>query len=41
VRTSVEIAWVAEHVVDGAFRPTERHDTPLAAQLRELAAMCV
>jgi NAD(P)H-dependent FMN reductase len=40
-RTNVEIAWVAEHVVDGVFRPTERHDTTLAAQLRELAAMCV
>jgi NAD(P)H-dependent FMN reductase len=39
-RTNVEIAWVAEHVVDGVFRPTERHDAALAAQLSELAAMC-
>jgi NAD(P)H-dependent FMN reductase len=39
-RTNVEIAWVAEHVVGGVFQATERHETALAAQLREVAAMC-
>ncbi|MCS5734095.1 NADPH-dependent FMN reductase [Herbiconiux daphne] len=39
VRTNVEIAWVAEHVHDGAFVPTERHERALEALLAELAVM--
>ncbi|WP_166984383.1 NADPH-dependent FMN reductase [Paramicrobacterium fandaimingii] len=37
VHSNVEIAWVAEHVTDGVFTATERHERALAAQLDELA----
>jgi NAD(P)H-dependent FMN reductase len=37
-RSAVEIAWVAEHVSDGVFAATDRHDRALAAMLAELAA---
>jgi len=36
---NVEIAWVAEHIVDGVFLPSERHDRALATQLSALAAL--
>ncbi|WP_120338964.1 NADPH-dependent FMN reductase [Cryobacterium soli] len=36
---NVEIAWVAEHVVEGVFLPSERHERALASQLAELAAL--
>lgn len=36
---NVEIAWVAEHVVDGVFLPSERHDRSLAAHLAALAEL--
>ena len=39
IHANVEIAWVAEHLVDGAFVPTDRHDRALAAQLAELATL--
>jgi NAD(P)H-dependent FMN reductase len=35
---NVEIAWVAEHVADGMFTASERHDKALAAVLDELLA---
>jgi NAD(P)H-dependent FMN reductase len=35
---NVEIAWVAEHVADGVFTASERHDKALAAVLDELLA---
>ncbi|SDY67484.1 NADPH-dependent FMN reductase [Herbiconiux ginsengi] len=38
VHSNVEIAWVAEHVADGVFTPTDRHERALTAQLEELAA---
>ena len=38
VRPGVEIAWVAEHVVDGRFAATERHDRALDGLLDGLAA---
>jgi NAD(P)H-dependent FMN reductase len=37
VHSNVEIAWVAEHVADGVFTPTDRHERALTAQLEELA----
>ena len=36
---NVEIAWVAEHIVDGVFLPSERHERALATQLAALAAL--
>jgi NAD(P)H-dependent FMN reductase len=39
VHVNVEIAWVAEHLVDGRFVPTDRHERALAAQLTELAEL--
>jgi len=36
---NVEIAWVSEHIVDGVFMPSERHDRALAAELASLAAL--
>ena len=36
---NVEIAWVAEHIVDDAFLPSERHERALVAQLAALAAL--
>ena len=36
---NVEIAWVAEHVVDGVFLPSERHERALAAQFTALATL--
>jgi NAD(P)H-dependent FMN reductase len=36
---NVEIAWVAEHLVDGEFLPTERHERALATQLAALAEL--
>ncbi|PFG29707.1 NADPH-dependent FMN reductase [Paramicrobacterium agarici] len=37
VHSNVEIAWVAEHVADGVFAASERHERALAGQLDELA----
>lgn len=39
VHANVEIAWVAEHVADGRFDATDRHERALEAQLTELAAL--
>lgn len=36
---NVEIAWVSEHIVDGVFVPSERHDRAIAAELTSLAAL--
>jgi NAD(P)H-dependent FMN reductase len=38
VRPGVEIAWVAEHLHDGAFVATERHERALTALLAGLAS---
>ena len=35
---NVEIAWVSEHVADGVFAATDRHDRALAALLGDLDA---
>ncbi|MBZ4487218.1 NAD(P)H-dependent oxidoreductase [Microbacterium sp. cx-55] len=37
--TNVEIAWVSEHVADGVFTATDRHDRALAVLLDELVAL--
>lgn len=34
---NVEIAWVAEHITDGVFLPSERQERALKAQLASLA----
>lgn len=39
VHSNVEIAWVAEHMADGRFAATDRHERALTAQLVELAAV--
>ena len=36
---AVELAWVHEHVHDGVFRSTERHDRALEAQIAALHAL--
>ena len=36
--TNVEIAWVSEHMADGVFAATERHDRALSALLGDLLA---
>jgi NAD(P)H-dependent FMN reductase len=36
---NVEIAWVAEHIVDEVFLPSERHERALEGQLAALAAL--
>lgn len=37
VQANVEIAWVAEHIVDDVFQATDRHDRALEAQLDAIA----
>ncbi|MFB2554219.1 NADPH-dependent FMN reductase [Herbiconiux liangxiaofengii] len=39
VAANVEIAWVAEHLDEGRFAPSERHDRALAALVAELATL--
>ncbi|MCS5717586.1 hypothetical protein N1027_05480 [Herbiconiux sp. CPCC 205763] len=38
VHSNVEIAGGAEHVADGIFTPTDRHERALTARLAELAS---
>jgi NAD(P)H-dependent FMN reductase len=37
VQANVEIAWVAEHLVDDVFQPTDRHERALDAQFAAIA----
>ncbi|RWZ52572.1 hypothetical protein ELQ90_01030 [Labedella phragmitis] len=37
VQANVEIAWVAEHLVDGVFQPTDRHERALDTQFAAIA----
>lgn len=37
VQANVEIAWVAEHIVDDVFQPTDRHERALETQLAAIA----
>lgn len=36
---NVEIAWVAEHLADGVFLPSARHERALATQLAALSGL--